>query len=253
MYYLIVPVLVGLFASFHASGVNAAGYDVIKTKETGNYIMVEMAKRVAPKPVVPLVMNGVRYEAPFTGQAGIIEAYDVTTGKLLWTLPVYKIDFDNDMEKDVQEVYITAIAQNADKNSLLVTDERRRVWVVDLATRAVTPGTSEQVLVEMPSVDRNAPEPVAPVDYQGVRYEVDTDEGDGVVRATEISTYKPLWMVTVYPTAYDPNLEKDVQDVYITSMAIDKAKGRLLVSDERNRAWAVDLKSQKVTLLTEDK
>lgn len=253
MYYLIVPVLVGLFASFHTSGVNAAGYDVIKTKETGNYIMVEMAKRIAPKPVVPLVMNGVRYEAPFHGEAGVLTAYDAARGTQLWTLQVYKIDFDEDMEKDVQEIYITSIRPQDNQSGLVVTDEHGRVWLVDLATRAVSLNKDDSSVIETPASDRNAPVWVKPVVFKDMRYEVADRVGAGVVVAIDTATENDLWEVVVYQTTYDASLEKDVQDVYITSLAIDKAKGRLLVSDERKRAWAVDLKTQKATLLTEDK
>jgi hypothetical protein len=58
-----------------------------------------------------------------------------------------------------------------------------------------------------------------------------------------------LWRVTVYHTAYQAGLEKDVQDVFIKSLSLDESLGFLLLSDEADRVFAVDLLSRKVTRL----
>ncbi|PTT81866.1 hypothetical protein DBR42_17465 [Pelomonas sp. HMWF004] len=104
------------------------------------------AKRTAPKPVTPLVLDGVRYEAPldihalgYSGHGGVIAAFDDKTGAALWHLQVYRTVYDPHMEGDVQDVYITEIAAFDGGRALSVTHERRRHFRVDLADRSVQP------------------------------------------------------------------------------------------------------------------
>jgi hypothetical protein len=95
---------------------------------------VTLAKRAAPQPVEPVLHDGVRYEAPVE-KMGFVEAFDVVSGKKLWTLQVYRIEVDPSRERDVQDVYITKL--EIVEGGLLVTDERDREYLVDLTTHAV--------------------------------------------------------------------------------------------------------------------
>jgi hypothetical protein len=92
------------------------------------------AKRRAPEPVTPVVHEEIRYEAPIE-RMGWVEAWDVKTGATLWDVQVYKVDVDPNLERDVQEVYITKL--EIEGGDLLVTDERDREFLVDLKTHAV--------------------------------------------------------------------------------------------------------------------
>ncbi|MFG6490187.1 hypothetical protein ACG04R_26180 [Roseateles sp. BYS78W] len=104
------------------------------------------AKRKAPKPVAPLVLAGVRYEAPldihplgYSGHGGVIAAFDDLTGAPLWHLRVYQTVYDPHMEGDVRDVYITQIAAIDGGQALRVTNERSRNFRVDLADRSAQP------------------------------------------------------------------------------------------------------------------
>jgi len=106
---------------------------------------MESAKRRAPAPVKPVVVSGVRYEQMrrakdhgFTQSGGIIAAVEQKTDKVLWTVQLYKTDYDAAEEQDVQEVYVKELTLDKSGRALLATDERKRVWSVDLATQAVT-------------------------------------------------------------------------------------------------------------------
>jgi hypothetical protein len=103
------------------------------------------AKRVAPPPVTPLRMGSLRIQAvPWAhdhglGQnGGVIEAVDAASGERRWLLQVYTTIRDPAMESDVQDVFITRLAR-AGRNRIRVEDERGRHWLVDLASRTVTP------------------------------------------------------------------------------------------------------------------
>ena len=104
----------------------------------------ENFKRRGPKPVTPLVHNGVRYEVlrrartrGFTQSGGIIAALDEKSGDELWTLQIYQTIFNTE-ETDVQEVYITAIALDKDGQSLLITNERRQRFILNLQDHKIT-------------------------------------------------------------------------------------------------------------------
>ena len=112
---------------------------------------MESAKRRAPG-ARPVVAGGIRYEPMrraeehgFEQGGGVIAALDAKTDQLLWSVQLYKTAFDAAEERDAQEVYVKELALDKSGHALLATDERKRVWSVDLATHAVTqvagPGT----------------------------------------------------------------------------------------------------------------
>lgn len=104
---------------------------------------MESAKRMVPN-VAPVTAGGVRYEVlrgarsrGFAQNGGIIAAVDAATGKELWTLIVYLIQYDPQEEADVQDVFITSLAMSKDGKKLLIKNEDKHTYSVDLADRAV--------------------------------------------------------------------------------------------------------------------
>lgn len=94
------------------------------------------AKRGAPKPVTPVVHNGVKYVAPNdNGREGKIEARDEKTSEKLWDVVIYRIKIDPNLEGDVQWVFITGLAFQ--ENALLVTNEKNELFTLDLKTKKV--------------------------------------------------------------------------------------------------------------------
>jgi hypothetical protein len=89
------------------------------------------AKRLAPTPVEDLVFNGIKYSVSNV-EMGYVEARDVQNNILIWRKQIYKVTYDVNLEKDVQDVYITNL-QIEDIN-LLVTNEKGVVYKVDLKT-----------------------------------------------------------------------------------------------------------------------
>jgi hypothetical protein len=105
---------------------------------------MESAKRRAPV-AKPVVAKGIRYEQMrrakdhgYTQSGGVIAAVDEKTDKILWSVQLYKTEVDPAEELDAQEVYVKELALDKSGHALLATDERGRVWGVDLATHAVT-------------------------------------------------------------------------------------------------------------------
>ncbi|NJD04981.1 MAG: hypothetical protein FIA97_00595 [Methylococcaceae bacterium] len=105
------------------------------------------AKRLGPGEVAPVIIGSLRFEAIHWGRdrglaqnGGYVAASDSVTGEELWTLKVYHIDYDPDLESDVQDVFIRSMAKTWFGNKLKVTDERGGKYVVDPVARTVSPG-----------------------------------------------------------------------------------------------------------------
>ncbi|NOX76542.1 MAG: hypothetical protein GXP17_08025 [Gammaproteobacteria bacterium] len=101
-------------------------------------------KRVAPPEVAPVTIGKLRIEAIHWGKerglpqnGGYILARDIDSGKELWTLRVYHIDYDEKMESDVQDIFIERLSRGASGGTVEVVDENGRHFEVDLQARSV--------------------------------------------------------------------------------------------------------------------
>ena len=56
-------------------------------------------------------------------------------------------------------------------------------------------------------------------------------------------------IVRLYEIRYDPNMEADKQDIFLTSLTVDKPGSRLLAEDEHGRRFALNMFSRQVTAL----
>ena len=95
------------------------------------------------------------------------------------------------------------------------------------------------------------PEPV--VAANGTRYEVFTGKFGrfnmqrGVVAAIDPATDEELWALLAYETAINPKYEHDVQHVLITELRLEDADTKLVVVNEREKTFVVDLATRTVT------
>lgn len=95
---------------------------------------VAWAKRSPPEPVAPLKSGNVEYRIDHS-KMGTVEAWDLTHKAMLWRKQIYVVKFQPDLEKDIQDVYITTI-QLKDK-ALLIANERKSEYSLDLTTLEV--------------------------------------------------------------------------------------------------------------------
>jgi hypothetical protein len=93
------------------------------------------AKRVAPKPVSPVVHAGVTYSAAGDGRGGYVVATESSTGKELWRRKVFTVHIKFWIEEDNQWVFITDL--KLDANALLIRDEKSRCNRLDLNKKRV--------------------------------------------------------------------------------------------------------------------
>ena len=101
---------------------------------------------------------------------------------------------------------------------------------------------------------RPAPTPVTPIAHRGMIYSAPSFiqdhsgkplPGGGYIEAHDAKTRKLLWRLRIYKTQYDPRLETDVQDVFITRLSLKD--DTLIVADEKNRRFRLDLGTRRVT------
>ncbi|MEN9865504.1 MAG: hypothetical protein RL748_1094 [Pseudomonadota bacterium] len=101
------------------------------------------------------------------------------------------------------------------------------------------------------AMKRAGPADIAPVSIGAVQYSVihfgraeGLDQNGGYIAAHNKKSGEKLWTLKVYETKIDPELERDVQDVFITSM---KKQGKhLLIIDEKGNHYLVDVKARTV-------
>jgi hypothetical protein len=91
---------------------------------------------------------------------------------------------------------------------------------------------------------RMAPKDVKPVVVKAVEYSAPTD-AMGFVVATDVATRKGLWREKIYTVTYIPDLETDIQDVFISELAVDG--NVLVITNEKGARYALDLTTRKVT------
>ena len=99
-----------------------------------------LAKHV-PVPVVqPLIHNGIRYSAPNTDpRVGYLEAWCISSNTLLWRARVFQVWANPLEEEDTQWVYITEL--QLDSGKIVVTDEKRRQFLIDCQSGKVESST----------------------------------------------------------------------------------------------------------------
>jgi hypothetical protein len=110
------------------------------------------AARDDPREVPPVDYKGVRYAAAhwldigkFQG-GGLVQAGKIASGKLLWRKTIYTIDYDEHVEKDVQDVFI--VSMKIENDRLVVENERGGKYELDPKTGEVT--TVEAMKVPAP-------------------------------------------------------------------------------------------------------
>ena len=110
----------------------------------------------------------------------------------------------------------------------------------------------------MPKKRRSAPEPVDPDTIDGITYEVihfgkarGLKQNGGYIAKIDQQSGKELDVIRVYKVKYRwwRAIEKDKQDIFITSMSPDESGKKLMISHERGGEFALDLDSGKVETL----
>lgn len=128
------------------------------------------------------------------------------------------------------------------------------LWIDNIISRRWTIPFAEAAsnsVQNLTKTKRAEPKEVAPLIYRGVKYiaphfttQNKQVQRGGLIEAWDVKANKKLWDLQVYEIKYDPKLEQDVQDVFITSIKI--VQGKLVVTNERHDIYEVDVDTKKI-------
>lgn len=93
------------------------------------------AKRAMPKEVAPVTFKGITYRAILT-PVGLVAAYKGSESRPLWTKQIYVARYKLDLEKDVQDVFITNL-KITEKGLVVSTEDGD--YILDLTSLEVKP------------------------------------------------------------------------------------------------------------------
>jgi hypothetical protein len=89
---------------------------------------------------------------------------------------------------------------------------------------------------------------VGPVIYEGIKYIAPNDDGfRGYIQAWDMKTKKKIWELTIFTNSIQPELEKDVQWVFIQELKLERSN--MIITDERDRHFLLDLKTIQIKKL----
>ncbi len=106
--------------------------------------LVTNAKRAAPEDVPPVIYQGTKYVVVHWGHlnesgqnGGYVEARDAKTNEKIRGFIIYKTDYDQTVEADVQDVFITSLSIDEVHHCLIVKNELGESYELNLATGEV--------------------------------------------------------------------------------------------------------------------
>jgi len=98
---------------------------------------------------------------------------------------------------------------------------------------------------------RGAPAEVLPVTVGNIEYSAPHRNGTykqmGFIEARAPKSGELIWSRQIYAVKYDPDLEGDVQDVFIKSITVEG--NSLIITNERNSKYQLDLNSLEVKVI----
>ena len=98
---------------------------------------------------------------------------------------------------------------------------------------------------------RGAPAEVLPVTVGNIEYSAPHRNGThkqmGFIEARAPQSGELIWSRQIYTVKYDPDLEGDIQDVFIKSITVEG--NCLIITNERNSKYQLDLNSLEVKVL----
>lgn len=133
---------------------------------------------------------------------------------------------------------------------------RLAVALACLLPMACASATPAPVAAQAPAKKRGPPPPPPAVTAGGTRYAAvprardrGLDQAGGWLAAIDIASGRELWLVKLYETGTDPDMETDKQDVFIRDLRLVDGRRALVATDERDRRFRVDLATRAVTAL----
>ena len=117
-----------------------------------------------------------------------------------------------------------------------------------------SPAKEKTMLDDEPSFSRIGPPDVAPVEFEGKRYvqinngeDQKLDQRTGYLAVIDVASGKQVSAIKVYHVPFNPDMEADVQDVFMVRLELQADQRRLLVENEHAKTFYVSLDGYAVT------
>jgi hypothetical protein len=98
---------------------------------------------------------------------------------------------------------------------------------------------------------RGVPAEVLPLTVGNIEYSAPHRNGThkqmGSIEARDPKSGKLIWSRQIYAVKYDPDLEGDIQDVFIKRITVEG--NSLIITNERNSKYQLDLNSLEVKVI----
>ncbi len=102
--------------------------------------------RIGQQMMPPIIFEGRRYEQIMNGEAldlpqrtGYLGVFDDATDAIIAMVKVYDVNFDPNLEADVQDVFFTRMDLDQAGRRILIDNERGKSFAVDLDSLTVQP------------------------------------------------------------------------------------------------------------------
>lgn len=125
---------------------------------------------------------------------------------------------------------------------------RRGVGLLSLAVAAGLLALAADTLAN--DKKRQAPAMVPHIEHNGVRYEavqsgplLGYQQDGGIVAARDAVSGALQWSRRVYPVHYDPSIESDKQEVFISAMTLSGDGASILILNEEGQRFELSLSS----------
>lgn len=219
--------------------------------------------RVPPPEMPPLELDGIRYEQICYGRAedrerrsGFMRACDIATGEALWELQVYKVIWEEmplGLEHIDQDVFFIRFKFMPDKKRILIENEDRKRFFVDIAKREVREASDADFPPEL-LYQRKQPREIIPLVYRNILYKPDMDgvyggrpDFCGNLEGYCTKTHTMLFSETIYTVPLNHDIENDQQECYFESMEFLPLYRDILIYNQAGDQYLFEIRTHKVS------
>jgi hypothetical protein len=102
--------------------------------------------RIGPPPLPAIEFEGKQYEQVMNGEplglpqrTGYMSVMDMDTGERIGEVRVYVVDYDPDLEADVQDLFFVSMELDKQGRRILIENEHGKLFAVEVDGLSVTP------------------------------------------------------------------------------------------------------------------
>lgn len=104
------------------------------------------------------------------------------------------------------------------------------------------------------SAKRKAPSEIPSIIFKGKKYivthwnkEPAFKQNGGIIEVWNIKKNRLIKRVLIYKIQYKSEIESDIQDVFITSIKLNKSKNTIIIVNEKGNIYGLNIHNYKVT------